>query len=248
MRMQDRVAIVTGAGGGLGKAQVRLLASQGARVIATDIDVHCGDELTVSNAAAGGEVVFHQADVTVPGDWDRLIDTAMERHGRIDALVNNAGLSGLAFPDHDDLDGWDTLMSVNASSVYLGTIKVGKRMAAAKRGSIVNISSIVGIVGGTGGHPGYYASKGAVRSFTKMAALRLGRDNVRVNSVHPGYMPAMRGGSASASARGTDTESIPLGRLGDPQEIAYGVLFLACDESSYMTGSELVIDGGFLAR
>ncbi|WP_243983163.1 SDR family NAD(P)-dependent oxidoreductase [Streptomyces sp. NEAU-YJ-81] len=248
MRMQDRVAIVTGAGGGLGKAQVSLLASQGAHVIATDIDGHCGDELTDSSSADGGDVVFHQADVTVPGDWDRLIGTVMERHGRIDALVNNAGLSGLTFPDHDDLDGWNTLMSVNATSVYLGTTKVGKRMAAAKRGSIVNISSIVGIVGGTGGHPGYYASKGAVRTFTKMAALRLGRDNVRVNSVHPGYMPAMRGGSTSASERGSGTESIPLGRLGEPREIAYGVLFLACDESSYMTGSELVIDGGFLAR
>jgi cyclopentanol dehydrogenase len=244
MRMRDKVAIVTGAGGGLGTAQVRLLAAEGAHVIAADIDTSRRDELT----GMAGDIVFAQADVADPDDWDRLIGTALAHNGRIDALVNNAAVSGLAFPDHDDLDGWNTLMSVNATSVYLGVAKVGKHMAAAKRGSIVNISSIVGIVGGTGGHPGYYASKGAVRSMSKMAALRLGRDNVRVNSLHPGYMPAMRNGSTSAALRGADVTDIPLGRLGAPDEIAYGVLFLACDESSYMTGGELVIDGGFLAR
>ena len=145
------------------------------------------------------------------------------------------------------LEGWDRLMAVNATGVFLGTTLAAEEMAKAGRGSIVNISSIMGFVGGAEGHPGYAASKGAVRLLTKSAAVRWGPQGVRVNSVHPGYMPAMLGGT-NAGGRAAKIPLTPLRRLGEPIEVAFGVLFLASDEASFVTGAELVIDGGFIAQ
>ena len=171
----------------------------------------------------------------------------MARYGRLDILVNNAGISGSSVGDADGLEGWHLIIAVNQTSVFLGTKLTAEQMAKTGGGSIVNISSIMGFVGGPGGHPAYSASKGAVRIYTKSAAVRYGPLGIRVNSVHPGYMPPMLN-ATNANERADKIAQTPLRRLGEPIEVAYGVLFLASDEASFVTGTELVIDGGFIAQ
>ena len=186
-------------------------------------------------------------DVTREADWQALIGKSLAVHGRLDILVNNAGISGSSVGDPDGLDGWDRIIAVNQTSVFLGTKLAAEHMVRNGGGSIVNISSIMGFVGGAGGHPAYCASKGAVRIYTKAAAVRYGPQGVRVNSVHPGYMPPMLN-ATNAGERADKIEATPLRRLGEPIEVAYGVLFLASDEASFITGTELVIDGGYIAQ
>ena len=185
--------------------------------------------------------------MTSDDDWARLIATALDAFGGLDVLVNNAGISGSRVGDHDGVEGWDQLLDVNARSVFLGTRRAAAEMAQRGGGSIVNISSISGLVGDANSHPGYHASKAAVRLYTKAAAVRYGPAGVRVNSIHPGYMPPMLHGTNSA-LREEKAKVTPLGRTGKPVEVAYGVLFLASDEASFVTGAELVIDGGYTAQ
>jgi len=168
-------------------------------------------------------------------------------YGRLDIPVNNAGISGTSVGDPDGLDGWHRIIAVNQTSVFLGTRLAAEQMAKTSGGSIVDISSIMGFVGSTGGHPAYHASKGAVRIYSKAAAVRYGPSGVRVNTVHPGYMPPMLN-ATNAGERADKIALTPLRRLGEPIEVAYGVLFLASDEASFVTGTELVIDGGFIAQ
>ncbi|RYF25972.1 MAG: SDR family oxidoreductase, partial [Comamonadaceae bacterium] len=175
-------------------------------------------------------------------DWHRVLDHTLKHHGQLDVLVNNAGISSSAV-DADATEAWDLLIDTNAKSAYLGTQLAGAIMKNAGRGSIVNISSIYGCVGSPTGHPAYHASKAAVRNLTKAMAVRLAPHGVRVNSVHPGFMAQMV--SAKSKRLNRDTLA-PMGRTGKPIEVSYGVLFLASDEASYVTGTELVIDGGFL--
>jgi NAD(P)-dependent dehydrogenase (short-subunit alcohol dehydrogenase family) len=172
----------------------------------------------------------------------------VERFGKLNVLVNNAGLSSSSFLDPMDTEGWLRLMDVNTTSVFLGTKHAIPEMKRAGGGSIVNISSIMGLVGGRLGHPGYHASKGAVRLFTKATAVQYGPDGIRANSVHPGFMPPMKSANPDSEQREQLIGLTPLGRAGETIEVAYGVLFLASDESSFVTGSELVIDGGYTAR
>jgi NAD(P)-dependent dehydrogenase (short-subunit alcohol dehydrogenase family) len=160
---------------------------------------------------------------------------------------NNAGISGSSVGEEDGLEGWQRLLAVNATSVFLGTKLAAAEMAKTGGGSIVNISSIMGIVASAESHPGYPASKAAVRNYTKAAACRYGPQGVRVNSVHPGYMPPMLN-ATNAAGREAKIAETPLRRLGEPIEVAYGVLFLASDEASFVTGAELVIDGGYIAH
>ena len=176
-----------------------------------------------------------------------LIGKTVATYGRLDILVNNAGISGSSVGDPDGLAGWDRVIAVNQTSVFLGTKLAAAEMAKSGGGSIVNISSIMGFVGGSSGHPAYGASKGAVRIYTKAAAVRYGPQGIRVNSVHPGYMPPMLN-ATNAGERADKIAATPLRRLGEPIEVAYGVLFLASDEASFVTGTELVIDGGFIAQ
>ena len=171
----------------------------------------------------------------------------MTNDGRLDILVNNAGISGSSVGDPDGLEGWERVIAVNQTSVFLGTKLAAAQMAKTGGGSIVNISSILGFVGGASGHPAYSASKGAVRIYTKSAAVRCGPLGIRVNSVHPGYMPPMLN-ATNANERADKIALTPLGRLGKPIEVAYGVLFLASDEASFVTGAELVMDGGYIAQ
>ncbi|CAM4349291.1 Glucose 1-dehydrogenase [Bordetella tumbae] len=244
MRLKNKIAIITGAANGMGEAEARLFAQEGATVVLSDIDDVRGELVAGQIRLDGGQATFFKADVSRTDDWKALLDHAVSTHSRLDILINNAGISSSSF-GIDDLDAWDTLMDVNSKSVYIGSQLAAEIMKKAGRGSIVNISSIFGIVGGETGHPAYHASKAAVRNVSKALAVRLASHGVRVNSVHPGYMTPM----VSSNAAGVDRASkSPMMRLGQPIEVAYGVLFLASDEASFVTGAELAIDGGFLAR
>ena len=247
MRLKDKVAIVTGGAHGMGEAEVRLFAEHGAAVVIADVLDEAGHAVAADINAGQGRARFIRTDVTSEADWARLIAETLTSYGRLDILVNNAGISGSAVGDPDALEGWHKIMAVNATSVFLGTKHAAPVMAAAGRGSIVNISSIMGFVGSADSHPGYAASKGAVRIYTKAAAAKYGPSGVRVNSVHPGYMPPMLN-ATNASTRASKIEATPLRRLGEPIDVAYGVLFLASDEASFVTGTELVVDGGYIAQ
>ncbi|MDR0359828.1 MAG: glucose 1-dehydrogenase [bacterium] len=247
MRLEGKVAIVTGGAHGMGEAEARLFAREGARVVVADVLEPEGDAVVRAICDEGGAARFVRTDVTSDEDWDRLIASALDGFGGLDVLVNNAGISGSRVGDHDGVGGWEQLLNVNAKSVFLGTRRAAAEMTRRGGGSIVNISSISGLVGDSSSHPGYHASKAAVRLYTKAAAVRYGPAGVRVNSVHPGYMPAMLHGT-NAALREEKAKVTPLQRTGRPLEVAYGVLFLASDEASFVTGAELVIDGGYTAQ
>jgi NAD(P)-dependent dehydrogenase (short-subunit alcohol dehydrogenase family) len=253
VRLRDKVAVVSGAAHGMGEAIARLFGTEGAKVVLVDILVADGETVAAQMCASGMEAQFVTTDVTEEADWQRLIHTTVATYGRLDILVNNAGVSGTSSRDTDSLEDWQRIMDVNAKSVFLGTKLAALEMMRTGGGSIVNISSIMGMVGSAGSHPAYHASKAAVRNYTKAAACRYGQQGVRVNSVHPGYFPPMlssdvRAGVRPASALEAQVQKLPIPRMGQPIEIAYGVLYLASDEARYVTGAELVIDGGFLAQ
>ena len=249
MRLEGKTAIITGSAGGMGAEEARLFAREGANVVVSDVTDEDGETVVRQIADSGGEAIYVHADVTSVESWDSLVKTTVEKYGTIDILVNNAGLSSGYSLDPLDIEGWTRIMDVNCNGVYLGTRAVIPIMQKAGRGSIVNISSIMGFVAGEGGHPAYHASKGAVRIFTKATAVRYGPEGIRANSVHPGFMPAMRSAPALPSdGREELLRLTPLRRIGETIEVAYGVLFLASDEASFVTGTELVIDGGYIAR
>jgi NAD(P)-dependent dehydrogenase (short-subunit alcohol dehydrogenase family) len=247
MRLKDKVAIITGGAHGMGEAEARLFAAEGARVVVADVLADDAEAVAAAILAAGGTALSAKIDVTSEAEWKSLIDKTLTAYGRLDILVNNAGISGSSVGDPDGLDGWHRIIAVNQTSVFLGTRLAAEQMAKTGGGSIVNISSIMGFVGATGGHPAYHASKGAVRIYSKAAAVRYGPSAVRVNTVHPGYMPPMLN-ATNAAERDDKIALTPLRRIGEPIEVAYGVLFLASDEASFVTGAELVIDGGFIAQ
>jgi NAD(P)-dependent dehydrogenase (short-subunit alcohol dehydrogenase family) len=247
MRLKDKVAIVTGGAHGMGEAEARLFAAEGAKVVVADILPGPAETVAADIRADGGEAAAAKIDVTSEREWVALIDKAVTTYGRLDILVNNAGISGSSVGDPDGLEGWHRIIAVNQTSVFLGTKLAAEQMAKTGGGSIVSISSIMGFVGSNSGHPAYHASKGAVRIYSKAAAVRYGPSGVRVNTVHPGYMPPMLN-ATNAGERGDKIAMTPLRRIGKPIEVAYGVLFLASDEASFVTGAELVIDGGFIAQ
>ena len=248
-RMDGKVAIVTGAGNGMGACEAELLAREGAKVAVTDIREDDGMAVVEGIRKSGGDAVFHGLDVTDEEAWKSVIDQVVAAYGKLNVLVNNAGISSFAFDDTMGSDEWDVFMAINAKGPFLGVKHSVPKMKEAGGGSIVNISSIAGITGSTLGHPAYNSSKGAVRLFTKAMAARLGRDNIRVNSVHPGRMPPMTSGRYEAQQDELNERltMVPLGRMGRVEEVGYAVLFLASDEASYITGLELLVDGGFTA-
>jgi NAD(P)-dependent dehydrogenase (short-subunit alcohol dehydrogenase family) len=247
MRLKDKVAIITGAAHGMGEAEARLFAAEGAKVVVADILAHDAEAIAADIRGAGGAAIAAKIDVTSETDWNGLIVETLATYGRLDILVNNAGISGSSVGSHDGLEGWHRLIAVNQTSVFLGTKLAAEQMVKTGGGAIVNISSIMGFVGSASGHPAYHASKGAVRIYSKAAAARYGPSGVRVNTVHPGYMPPMLN-ATNAGERADKIAATPLRRIGKPIEVAYGVLFLASDEASFITGAELVIDGGFIAQ
>lgn len=247
MRLSGKVAIVTGAAHGMGAEEARLFAREGAKVVVADLLVAEGEAVAASIRRANGDATFVKLDVTSDTEWEAAIAATIAAYGRLDILVNNAGISGSSVGDPDGVAGWDRVIAINATSVFLGTRRAAKEMAKTGGGSIVNISSIMGIVGGADSHPAYHASKAAVRNYTKAAAVRYGPMNVRVNSVHPGFLPPMLN-ATNQGGRDSKIPMTPLRRLGKPIEVANGVLFLASDEASFITAAELVIDGGFIAQ
>lgn len=247
MRLKGKVAIITGGAHGMGEAEARLFAKEGAVVVIADVLQKEGDAVAADICASQGRAMFVKTDVTSEAAWNHLIATTVATYGRLDILVNNAGISGSSVGDELALAGWEKLMATNATSVFLGTTRAAAEMAKTGGGSIVNISSIMGFIGAAESHPGYSASKGAVRIFTKSAAVRFGPSCVRVNSVHPGYLPPMLN-NTNAGGRAAKAAETPLRRLGEVMDVAYGVLYLASDEASFVTGTELVIDGGYIAQ
>ncbi|MFN9390625.1 MAG: SDR family NAD(P)-dependent oxidoreductase [Betaproteobacteria bacterium] len=248
MRVTNKITLITGGAHGMGAAMALLFAREGATVVVADILEKAGRELAAAIAQSGARSEFLPLDVSREADWREAMTALMARHGRLDILVNNAGVSG-ALPDRLGVEDFDRLMAVNARGTFLG-LKYG--IEAMRQGggwSIVNISSISGLVGQAFVHMGYNGAKAAIHVMTKAAAVQFGRDGIRVNSVHPGYMPPMRTSvtSADPALRERLMATIPLGRSGRPEEVASAVLFLASDEASYITGAELVVDGGFLA-
>ncbi len=246
MRLKDKVAIVTGSASGIGGATAQLFAAEGAKVVLTDILEEEGSTLA---AEISGDAQFQKLDVTSEGDWEKLVAVTLSAFGRVDILINNAGVSG-SHPDLLNTTTWDEQMNVNARGVFLGMRSVIPKMQQASGGSIVNISSISGLTGQKFVHMGYNAAKGAVRLATKAAAVQFARDNIRVNSVHPGLMPAMRTSmmSADPEVRRKMINAVPMGREGRIEEVAKANLFLASDDASYITGIEVPVDGGFVAQ
>ena len=248
MRLENKTTLVTGASKGMGESEARLFASQGANVVLCDVDEREGEKTAKSITESGGTAEFMQCDVTNESDWEKVINATTNKFGSLDVLVNNAGLSSGSTEDHLSSEWWHKIMDVNATGVFLGTKIAAEIMKERQSGSIINISSIMGFVGGENGYPAYHASKGAVRIFSKAMAVKYGPYGVRVNSVHPGFMPPMSSSYRSPSIQAENIKRTPLRRTGEVIEVAYGVLFLASDESSFITGTELVIDGGFIAQ
>ena len=249
MRLEGKVALISGGARGMGAEEARIFTREGAKVVIGDISEDEGKAVEAQISEAGGQALFVRLDVTRESDWTSAVDQAVSRFGKLDVLVNNAGISSRAFTDDIVIDAWDKIMEVNSKGVFLGTRAAVPMMLEAGGGSIINISSIMGLVGSAGGHPAYNASKGAVRIFSKAMAVRHGKDNIRVNSVHPGFMPPMASGIAyDQEQRRGSLEQTPLGREGRIEEVANAVLFLASDEASYITGAELAVDGGFTAK
>jgi NAD(P)-dependent dehydrogenase (short-subunit alcohol dehydrogenase family) len=249
MRLAGKVALITGAASGMGQSEATIFAREGARVVLADLLEAEGARTVDAIKAAAGQARFVKLDVSSEAEWGAAIDATVAAFGALDILVNNAGISGTFDQDMLSTAAWDSLMTVNARGVFLGMKHAIPLMRRAGGGAIVNISSISGFVGQSGVHMGYNASKGAVRIMTKTAAVQFARDGIRVNSVHPGFMPPMRTSKTSADPewRATMLEAVPMKRAGRVEEVANAVLFLASDEASYITGTELVVDGGYLA-
>jgi NAD(P)-dependent dehydrogenase (short-subunit alcohol dehydrogenase family) len=248
MRLNNKVALVTGAASGMGASTAHLFAREGAKVVVADILEKEGKAVASDINRSGGDAFFVSLDVTSEDQWQSAVDSTLSRYGKLDILINNAGLSG-AVADRMDVPYFDKLMAVNARGNFLGMKYVIPLMQEAGGGSIVNMSSVSGIIGQEFVHMGYNGAKAAIRLMTKSAAVQYGKDGIRVNSVHPGLMPPMRTSTSSADPKLREKviETIPMRRAGRAEEAAYALLFLASDEASYITGAELVVDGGAIA-
>jgi 3(or 17)beta-hydroxysteroid dehydrogenase len=254
-RTQDKVAIVTGGSVGLGKAQANMLAREGAKVVITDIKEQDGLKVADEINSDGGTAIFMKHDVASEDEWKATIGRTLDKYNRLDVLVNNAGVAFSDNVEETSLEDWKKLMTVNLDGVFLGTKYAVKEMKKSKGGSIINMSSIEGLVGDPN-FPAYNASKGGVRLLTKSAALHCANSgyNIRVNSVHPGYIwtPMVenylksQGDIEEGKKKLADMH--PIGHIGEPDDIAYAVVYLASDEAKFMTGAEIVIDGGYTAQ
>lgn len=249
-RLDGKVALITGSARGMGASIARLFAEEGARVVLSDILEAPLKALELELSGRGYEVLAQRHDVIDEASWEQIVQATETRFGRLDVLVNNAGVLDTAGVEASSLEAWERVVAVNQTGVWLGMKVAIPALRRSGGGSIVNTSSIYGLVG-SGGSAAYHASKGAVRLLTKTAALEYAPDGIRVNSVHPGYVntPMIEQAlpEANVSMLKLLGEQVPLGRLAEPEDIARGVLYLASDESSYVTGSELVIDGGVTA-
>ena len=249
MRLENKVALISGGARGMGAVEAKLFAQEGAKVVIGDILEDEGHRTEAEINESGGECVFVRLDVTSEESWQSAVSEAVDRFGKLDILVNNAGIYRTHNVTETSAAEWDQVMDINAKGVFLGTKVAIPAMKDNGSGSIVNISSVAGLVGNLMSSA-YTASKGAVRLLTKSTAIQYARDGIRCNSVHPGTIVTdMTAPMLSDDAYREDRiNRTPIGRLGTADDVAYGVLFLASDEASFMTGSELVIDGGRTAE
>ena len=249
MRVAGKVALISGAARGIGAATAKLLAQEGAAVVLGDVLEVAGNQTAAEIIAGGGRATFIPLDVAHAENWQQVIAAAVAAYGKLDILVNNAGISGRAAVAETDVATWERVLEINGKGVFLGVRAAIPELRKAGGGSIINISSIYGIVGSETS-AAYHASKGAVRIFTKAAAIQYAADGIRVNSVHPGFVdsPMTAASHAIPEVHDLRISRTPLGRMGTPEDIAAGILYLASDESSFVTGSELVIDGGMTAQ
>ena len=260
-RMGGKTAIISGGASGIGAATARAFAAQGANVVVCDVNEADGQGIADAISADGGEAIFRPLDVIHEAQWSALVEETETKYGQLNVLANIAGVSGrdpnmvvqtsrTAGPrlGEQTLESWNWIMEVNATGTFLGTKAAIPAMLRAGGGSIINISSICGIVG-SHANAAYHASKGAVRIFSKSAAVQYAADGIRVNSIHPGFVdtPMTRPAHTNNDLAQSRLGATPLGRFGKPDDIAMGCLYLASDESSWVTGSELVIDGGLTA-
>ena len=248
-RLEGRVALVTGAASGIGKATAQRLAAEGAAVLVTDIQVEAGEATVKEITDAGGKAAFLRHDVTSEADWEAATGKAVEEFGGLDILVNNAGMGDLKTIEDTTLEEWNRTIAIDQTGVFLGMKVAAPHLKASEHASIINISSIFGTSGGFGTSPAYHAAKGAVRTLTKNVALHWATEGIRVNSIHPGFIET----PILEPAKGTEfwdgmTALTPMGHLGQPADIAAGVAYLASDDAAFVTGLELYIDGGYIAR
>ncbi|WP_047418791.1 SDR family oxidoreductase [Cellulophaga sp. Hel_I_12] len=255
-RVKNKVAIVTGGASGLGKSSAILLAREGAKIVVTDIDEEDGKKVVQQIKANGGEAIFIKQDVSKEDEWKNVIETTLKTFGKLHILVNSAGIGLGGTVEEVTLEDWKNLIDVNLNGTFLGTQYGIKGMKeTGEGGSIINFSSIEGLIGDPN-LPAYNASKGGVTIFTKSAALHCARQGygIRINSIHPAYIwtPMVENflkAQGDVEEGKKQLESLhPVGHLGEPDDIGYGVVYLASDESKFMTGSELVIDGGYTAQ
>ena len=255
-RVKNKVAIVTGGASGLGKSSAILLAREGAKIVVTDIDEEDGKKVVQQIKANGGEAIFIKQDVSKEDEWKNVIETTLKTFGKLHILANSAGIGLGGTVEEVTLEDWKNLIDVNLNGTFLGTQYGIKGMKeTGEGGSIINFSSIEGLIGDPN-LPAYNASKGGVTIFTKSAALHCARQGygIRVNSIHPAYIwtPMVENflkAQGNVEEGKKQLESLhPVGHLGEPDDIGYGVVYLASDESKFMTGSELVIDGGYTAQ
>ncbi len=254
-RVNNKVIIVTGGALGIGKATCKMLAKEGATVAITDIKNEEGEKLAEEINNEGGKAIYRNLDVSNENQVKEVFAEIKNEFGKIDVLVNNAGISGVNKPTHEITEEeWDRLMSINVKGVFFCTKHAIPAMKENNGGNIINLSSIYGIIG-AGDIPPYHASKGAVRLMTKNDALVYAKDNIRVNSVHPAFIwtplveeMAKESGEGVEEFRKMLDNRHPIGHVGEPDDIAYGILYLASDEAKFLTGSELVIDGGYTCK
>ena len=247
MRLENKVAIISGGSRGMGAFEAALFVQEGAKVIIGDVRDEEGRDLAKH---IGSNAVYMHLDVTSERDWAAVVKEATDRYGNLDILVNNAGVSARGTIEETSVDDWDRVMGINSKGVFLGTRAAIPDMRKSGGGSIINISSQLGLVGMAESSPQYQSSKGAVRIFTKSAAIQYAPEGIRVNSVHPGPIvtPMTEARRSDSVVQQVMVSRIPLGRYGESKDVAYGVLYLASDEASFVTGSELVIDGGWTAQ
>ena len=249
-RLEGKVALISGGARGQGAAEGKLFAREGASVVLGDVLDDEGKQVEAEIAESGGSATYVHLDVTRESEWRRAIDTAVSRYGTLNILVNNAGILIRKGIEDTTEEEWDRIMAINVKGVFLGTKHSIPVMRQAGGGSIVNISSVAGLVASPSGSAAYTATKGAVRLFTKATAIHHAKDNIRCNSVHPGPIdtPMIQDTFRDPDVRQARLDRLPMNRIGTVDEVAYGVLYLASDEASYVTGSELVIDGGTTAE
>ena len=250
MRLEGKVAFISGGSRGMGAVEAIMFAAEGACVAIGDVREEEAQKVVEQINETGGRAIFLPLDVTREDQWNSAIAATVSEFGKLDILVNNAGIGGTSMIEDTTVEQWDRVMDINAKGVFLGTKAAIPEMRRAGGGSIINISSQLGLVGMDISSPQYQASKGAVRLLTKSTAIQYAKEGIRANSVHPGPvntpLTALRRGDPEIQR--IMLSRIPMGRYGESEEIAYGVLFLASDESSFMTGSELVMDGGWTAQ